>query len=274
MQYETKNLLLSEIEDSESFNCRGQINVMEVADLANDIKENGLLQPVVVGPIRPNGKRLLVAGYRRFKAFQINQSESIPALIRDDLVDEVQLLMMNMRENVQRKDLDLIQEAKTVQRFLDFGLTQQRIMEELNMNRGWVQTRCMICELPDAIYDEIREGIITLVNVRELYTSMNNKTPEDFAADVRWIKERRAIGGKSVSIKKRDEAKVKATGSKIRNKSEIFEMQERVQHFLGNTAFGAVVLGWAAGGVATNVLEEALERQCVRADVDYTPKDS
>ncbi len=272
MNYETRNFKLTDIEASEAFNCRGHINPLEVADLAVDIKENGLMQPVVVGPVQPNGKRILVAGYRRYMAFQINETEEIPALIRDDLVDEVQLLMMNMRENVQRKDLDLIQESITVKRFLDFGLTEARIMDELNMARGWVQTRCMICKLPEEIYPEIKEGIITLVNVRELYTSMLNDDPATFAANVRWIKERRAIGGKSVSLKKRDETKKAATGAKVRGKSEIFDMQERIQNFLGNTHFGAAALGWASGSLTEEAFEEILSRMCDRADVDYTPK--
>lgn len=254
-----------------SFNCRGDdITPQNVHELATDIKKNGLLQPVVVGPVEGDGKRLLIAGYRRMMAHKVLKRKQIFATIRDDLVDHSKLLVMNLRENVQRVELNIVQEATVLNKLFKLGLTEEQVARELNKSRGWVQIRQMICTLPEELYPQIVDGTFKTTNVRELYSSMVKDSREVFIEKVKWMKGQKAKGVKRVTLRDKDRADEALAGKKVRSREEIFRMQSRIQQTLYGTHLAAVALGWASGIIPQDDLEEAIANTCEVEGVDYS----
>jgi ParB-like chromosome segregation protein Spo0J len=113
-------------------------------------------------------------------------------------------MLMNLQENLQRVNLDVIQEGQAIQRLLDEGVDggkgTQALAKLLNRNVAWVDTKLQAIKLPAPLHKDIIEGKFTAKNVRELYKSMTTKSVEDFYADVRWLKDERYKGKKNVTL--------------------------------------------------------------------------
>ena len=252
------------------FNCRGDdITPRNVHELARDIKKNGLLQPVVVGPIEADGKRLLIAGYRRMMAHKVLKRTEIFATVRDDLKDHSKLLVMNLRENVQRVELNLVQEARALGKLFQLGMTEEQVARELNKSRGWVQIRQMVWTLPVEIHPQIAEGTFKTKDVREIYGSMVNDTREVFIEKVKWIKGEKAKGNKKASLKDKQKILDSEAGKKIRSRQEMYQLQSRLQLMLHGSHIGATILAWATAAITQAELEEALKDLCDQEGVDY-----
>src|ERR1019366_295766 len=138
-----------EIFSDEEFNCRGFIAPSDVVDLARDIASEGLLSPIVVQPAgdvtehkMPRGKFWrIIAGHRRYAAmFLINKTPMIPCIVRTGL-NPVKALILNLGENNNRKSLNILQEARALERLKNQGLGQTEIAQALKVPRPWVQTR-------------------------------------------------------------------------------------------------------------------------------------
>src|SRR5258706_4547785 len=165
-----QELPLKDIFADTDFNCRGAIAPIDVVDLARDIDAHGLQQAIVVQPFKdPQYKYRIVAGYRRHKAFQVLQRETIPCNVVDGLSD-VQARIMNLSENLKRKDLNMLQEAKALEHLKNAGLTQDDVAREIGMSRGWTQIRFMILDLPKEIQYEVAAGFLSQQQVRDLST--------------------------------------------------------------------------------------------------------
>jgi len=170
----TLKLSLNEIDDSDELNCRGRINPIDVIPLVKDIKEHGLLQPIIVRTFKSEDgfqsdkKYQLVAGFRRFMAHRVMEADSIEVVIRE--IDFRKARFINLAENLQRKELNILQEAHAISKLEDQGYSQEKIAEELNMGRGWVQIRSMLLQLPEEIQIECAAGVITQHEIRELHT--------------------------------------------------------------------------------------------------------
>jgi len=262
---------IDEIKVDASFNCRGDdITPQNVHELSRDIKKNGLLQPVVVGPIEADGKRLLIAGYRRMMAHKVLKRTEIFATVRDDLVDHSKLLVMNLRENVQRVELNMVQEARVLGKLFKLGLTEEQVARELNKSRGWVQIRQMVWTLPEELHPQIVDGTFKSKDVREIYSSMVKDSREDFIDKVRWLKGEKAKGNKSASLKKKQTIIDGENGKKMRSREEMYRLQSRIQRMLHGGHIGAVILAWATASITQDELEQELRDACAEAGVDYT----
>lgn len=261
---------ISEIHVDASFNCRGDdITPRNVHELARDIKKNGLLQPVVVGPIEKDGRRLLIAGYRRMMAHKVLKRTEIFATIRDDLKDHSKLLVMNLRENVQRVELNMVQEARALGKLFQLGLSEEQIARDLNKSRGWVQLRQMVWTLPTELHAQIVDGTFKTKDVREIYASMIKDSREDFIEKVLWLKGERAKGSKKSSLKDKQRLIDGENGKKVRSKEEMYRLQNRMQHMLHGRHIGAVILAWATASISQDELESELKELCETEGVDY-----
>ena len=259
LAHKTDYLPLTGIRADDAFNCRGQISMPSIIELANNIKAQGLLQPIVVGPVEADGKRLLVAGYRRYKAHQYLKMEKVFCVIRDDLTDHHALMLMNLQENLQRVNLDIIQEGQAIQKLIDEGLERHKLPKLLNRNTAWVDTKLEAIKLPPALHKDIISGQFTAKNVRELYKSMTTKSVEEFYEDVRWLKEERFKGKKNVTLASREAEKKKEVGAKQRTRAEIYRLQKVVASTFGADSFPAKLLGWVNGHVTGAQIEEAMQ---------------
>lgn len=138
----------------------------ELDDLANSIKEQGVLQPVVVRP-RPEGGYELLVGERRLRASKLAGATKVPAIVRH--VDDRQALEQAVVENVQRADLDVIEEAMAYRNLIDlFELTQEETARRVGKGRVHVTNCLRLLELPEEIKAFIADGKLQAGHARAL----------------------------------------------------------------------------------------------------------
>jgi ParB family chromosome partitioning protein len=137
----------------------------ELADLAESIRANGVIQPIIVRPAGPGFE--LIAGERRFRAAQLASLTAIPALVRE-ATDE-QLLELSLIENIHRADLNPIERAKAYQNYLStFSLTQAEAAERLGENRSVIANYLRLLDLPDEVKQMLAERQLTMGHARAM----------------------------------------------------------------------------------------------------------
>lgn len=145
------------------FQPRRQFQDESLDELEASIRENGLLQPLVVRPSGPDFE--LVAGERRWRVLTRLGWEKVPAVVRP-LSDE-QMLVMALVENLQREDLGPLEEAVGYQQLVDgFGLTQKAVARRVGRDRSTVANALRLLTLPAAVRDLLSEGSLTAGHAR------------------------------------------------------------------------------------------------------------
>ncbi len=143
----------------------------ELAELASSIRAYGVLQPILVRPIA-GGKYEIVAGERRWRAAQRAGLHAIPAVVRD--LDEVEVLEIAIIENVQRADLNPIEEAQGFQALIDrFGRTQEEIAEAVGKSRPHIANMLRLLKLPEDLQQMVRDGRLSAGHARAILTAPN-----------------------------------------------------------------------------------------------------
>ncbi|HVM90652.1 MAG TPA: ParB/RepB/Spo0J family partition protein [Verrucomicrobiae bacterium] len=138
----------------------------ELEDLISSIRDHGVLQPIIVTP-KSDGSYQLIAGERRLRASTIAGLKTIPALVRE--ATELQKLELAIIENVQRSNLNPIEEAKAYQRLIDeFGMTQDEVSRKMGKSRPQVANMVRLLQLPPEIQQALSEGRISTSNARTL----------------------------------------------------------------------------------------------------------
>jgi len=152
------------------FQPRREFAETELEDLASSIRENGLLQPLVVRPSggSPDRPRYqLVAGERRLRAVRELGWSKVPAVVRD--VDDETLLVLALVENIQREALSPLEEAEGYQVLADeFGLTQEQIAETVGKDRSTVANMLRLLKLPPSIRKLLDQGALAMGHARAL----------------------------------------------------------------------------------------------------------
>jgi ParB family chromosome partitioning protein len=140
-------------------------NEQELEDLAESIRANGVIQPIIV---RPVGKRFqLIAGERRLRAAQLASLTTIPAMVRT--ASDKQLLELALVENIHRVDLNPIERAKAYQDYLStFSLTQVQVAERLGEDRSVVANYLRLLDLPNEIKEMLSERQLTMGHARAI----------------------------------------------------------------------------------------------------------
>ena len=254
-------LPISSIEVNEEFNCRGTILPLDVASLASDIQQNGLMNPVNVRKIG-GGKYSLVAGFRRLKAHKILEITEIDAVIVE--CDDQRALIMNLSENLQRKDLNILQEANALRRLRLSGMSEEDSARAISASRGWVQVRFMLLSLPEAIQQEAGAGVIGQEYIRELYSM--GTVEEQFEA-VKRIKDSKAAGVKrNLNLKRLRKGQM--FHKKQRTRAECEAMIEEILDSLGPN-LSTRMLAWACGNLTESEVFSDLQEACNQAGKRY-----
>lgn len=148
---------------------RKHFDEADLTDLANSIRAHGVLQPILVRPIA-GGKFEIVAGERRWRAAQRAGLHTIPAVVRE--LNEVEVLEIAIVENVQRTDLNPIEEAQGFQALIDrFGRTQQEIAEAVGKSRPHIANMLRLLQLPDDLQEMVRDGRLSSGHARAILTA-------------------------------------------------------------------------------------------------------
>lgn len=150
-------------------------------ELAESIKEHGVLQPVVV---RKQGKGYeLVVGERRFRAAKMALQKEIPAIIRE--FDQQQMMELAILENLQREDLTALEEAEAYQNLMEnLNFTQEQLAQRLGKSRPYIANQVRLLSLPKDVQQLIAEQIITPGHGRTLLSLKRNKLISQVAAKV------------------------------------------------------------------------------------------
>jgi ParB family chromosome partitioning protein len=138
----------------------------ELAELAASIGEKGVVQPLVVRPAE-GGTYEIVAGERRWRAAQRAQLHQVPAIVRQ--LSDREALELAIIENVQRSDLNAIEEARGYQQLIEaFNHTQEELAQIIGKSRSHLANMLRLLKLPDGVQDMIREGQLSAGHARAL----------------------------------------------------------------------------------------------------------
>lgn len=139
-------------------------------ELANSLLQKGVLQPLIVRPIAGSDEYEIVAGERRWRAAQLAQLHELPVLIRD--FDDTEVLEVAIIENIQRADLNAIEEALAYRQLMDrFGHTQDKLAEALSKSRSHIANLLRLLNLPDDVQGLVRDGKLSAGHARALITA-------------------------------------------------------------------------------------------------------
>jgi len=138
----------------------------KLEELVNSIRTHGVIQPIVVRPLG-EGRYELVAGERRWRACQMAGLKEIPALVRE--LDEREVREVALIENVQREDLNPLEEAKAYQALMvEYGLTQEEIASRVGKSRPVIANALRLLQLPVAVQEMLRQGQLSAGHARAL----------------------------------------------------------------------------------------------------------
>jgi ParB family chromosome partitioning protein len=150
------------------FQPRRQVDPAELAALADSIREQGVLQPILARPDPGvSGRYQIIAGERRWRAAQQAGLHEIPALVR--VLTDITAMAAALVENLQREDLNPIDEGDGYRRLIEeFALTQERVAESVGKSRSHVANTMRLLKLPSAVQTELRRGAISAGHARAL----------------------------------------------------------------------------------------------------------
>lgn len=144
---------------------RLHFNDNAIKELAASIKENGIIQPVIVHKVDDGYE--LIAGERRFRAARLLGMAAIPAIIKT--IQKAEALELAIIENVQREDLNPMEQAKAYKLLMaDFGLTQEAVAKKVGKERSSVANTLRLLKLPEEIQHDIDTGRLTMGHARAL----------------------------------------------------------------------------------------------------------
>ena len=138
-----------------------------LAELSQSIAENGLLQPIVVRPKKAGPGYIIIAGERRWRASRMAGLDEVPVLVKE--VTDEQAAALALIENLQREDLDPIEEAEGCQQLIDkYGLTQETAAKRLGKSRSALANTLRLLSLPDPVREQVRSGKLSTGHAKAL----------------------------------------------------------------------------------------------------------
>ena len=149
-------------------------------ELAESIKEKGVLQPLLVRPVK--NRYQLVAGERRFRAAHIAKLKEVPVIIKD--LSDKDSMEIALIENLQREDLNAVEEAQGIKLLMDkYSLTQEEVAGKLSKSRPAVANSIRLLNLSDKILSQLKEGLLSAGHARALL-SIEDKAKREAIADL------------------------------------------------------------------------------------------
>lgn len=205
---------------------RCDVNKETLQELVNSIKEKGVVQPVLVRPIK-DGNFELIAGERRLRAVKELGFSKIPATVRE-VGSDIELLQLSLIENIQREDLNPIEEAQAYQRLSEeFGNTLDMIASAVGKDKGTISNTIRLLRLPKQVQDCIKQGLISQGHGRALLTLGDLRQQIELCE--RIIKKGLSVREVEIIVQRR-ERRLKAPQKKDSN---IIELEEELQRILG-----------------------------------------
>ena len=206
---------------------RERFDEAKLSELIASIREKGVIQPVLVRP-KGDGKYELIAGERRLRAVRSLEIKEMPALVRE--VEDVDALEISLIENIQREELNPIDEAHAYRRLSDeFNFTQEKIGQTIGKDRSTVANMMRLLLLPKKIQEFVENNTISMGHARAILSLEGEKERLKFC---------NRIVKKGLSVRQTENL-AKTLGAKPRARlgavkdHNIAAVEEELQHFLG-----------------------------------------
>mgnify|MGYP006114090077 CR=1 FL=1 len=221
---ETNKVLIKDLIRSK-FQPRKHFNKENLEELTNSIKEQGLIQPIVVRPDKlNNGKYEIIAGERRWIASQNAGLHEVPVVILN--INDVKSLELAIVENVQRQDLNAIEEATGYKKLIDeFNYNQEKLSKFIGKSRSHIANSLRLLSLPRDVLLMVQEGSLSAGHARTLI-GLNNST--DIAK--RIIKKKLSVRQSEILTKQFRDKKFKLVSKKDSN---ILSLQKDLEERIG-----------------------------------------
>ena len=177
----TTSLKLTEIEPNKE-QPRKDFDDTALAELADSIREHGMLQPLLVRPM-VNGRYQIVAGERRWRASRMVGLAEVPGVIRE--MTDTEAMELALIENLQRKDLNIIEEALGYKTLMEtYGFTQEKVAQRVGKSRPVIANALRLLSLPPKVEKMVRDGQISAGHARALLSLDDPKVMEETAGRI------------------------------------------------------------------------------------------
>lgn len=214
-----------------------------IEELAKSIKKYGVLQPLLVSKVETETLRGLdvsydlIAGERRWRASKMAGLPHVPVIIRDDFEEKSVRLEVALIENLQRKDLNPIEEAEAfVHLTKDYGLTQQEIAEKVSKSREVITNSIRLLNLPKDMLEAARSGKISRAHARALLAFNDEKKQRDVYAQI-------LAGGLTSRAIESMASAIKSSKPVVKKENKFIELEKN----LGETLAAPVLIKAASG---------------------------
>ena len=221
---ETNKVLIKDLTRNK-FQPRKHFSKESLEELTNSIKEQGVIQPIVVRPNKSfKGKYEIIAGERRWLASQNAGLHEVPAVILD--VDDVKSLEFSIVENVQRQDLNAVEEARGYQRLVnDFNYNQEKLSQFIGKSRSYIANSLRLLSLPEEVLTMVVQGNLSAGHARSLI-GLNNSV--DIAKKI--IEKKLSVRQSEILVKQFRDKKFKLVTKKDSN---ILDLQKILEEKTG-----------------------------------------
>ena len=163
---ESKNTLKIHLLKAGKYQPRRQFLDENLHELADSIERNGMVQPIVVRPLKA-GNYEIIAGERRWRAAKLAKIQEVPVIIRE--LSDAQALEIGLIENIQRQDLNPLEEAQAYQRLMkEFNYTQEKLADAVAKSRSHIANLLRLLTLPESIKQHIDSGALSMGHARAL----------------------------------------------------------------------------------------------------------
>jgi len=187
---------------------RKTFNEDAIRELAESIKEHGVIQPIIVREVLKGYE--IIAGERRFRASQLSGKATIPAVVRS--FSDQQVMEIALIENVQREDLNALEIAAAYQNLIDtFNLTQEELSLKVGKSRSHIANFLRLLQLPAEIKEYVSRGTLSMGHARAIITITDPKLQKELAKkaiDENWSVRQLEEAVQGLQSKKRSTAKV------------------------------------------------------------------
>lgn len=162
---------------------REGIDKEELEELKKSIEQKGVLQPIIVRPIKGQSLFEIVAGNRRYEASKLLGKKEVPVIIKD--LDDKETLLYAIVENLQRKDLNPIEEALSFKRLIDeFNFSLEDIAVHIGKDKSFVANMLRLLKLPEEIQNYLKKGEITYTQARTILSIENEELQKKFLEEI------------------------------------------------------------------------------------------
>ena len=171
-------IVLDEIKKN-PYQPRTYFNEEKLNELKESIEKNGLLQPIIVKKAVKG--YYIIAGERRYRAFELLGRKEIPAIIKE-MTDE-EMMVFAVLENLQREDLSALEESESYKNLMDkMSLTQEELAKKLGKSRPYIANSLRLLKLPTEIKNKLEQGVISTAHARTLLSLKTKKAMEEVCA--------------------------------------------------------------------------------------------